>query len=120
MREFTGVGRRVVKEHIPKKHCNFDEPILSDKPFDNTNQRIYGQKLQAPMFSETYSIGKSSNPADSLPRAGKKTLMTEQAVSKNCSKTSVKHRFLFFPFESSFKIYFNNFSYLFRSQLKLP
>ena len=89
MREFTGVGRRVVKEHIPKKHCNFDEPILSDKPFDNTNQRIYGQKLQAPMFSETYSIGKSSNPADSLPRAGKKTLMTEQAVSKNCSKTSV-------------------------------
>ena len=34
------------------------------------------------MFSETYSIGKSTNPADALPKAGKKTLMTEQAVSK--------------------------------------
>jgi len=33
------------------------------------------------MFSETYSIGKSSNPADALPKAGKKTLMTEQAIA---------------------------------------
>ena len=38
------------------------------------------------MFSETYSIGKSSNPADALPKAGKKTLMTEQAVSKILKK----------------------------------
>lgn len=77
LREFTGVGRRVVKEHIPKKHCDFDTPIVSDKPYDNTNQRIYGEKLDAPMFSETYHIGKSTNPADALPKAGKKTLMTE-------------------------------------------
>lgn len=119
MREFTGVGRRVVKEHIPKKHCNFDEPILSDKPFDNTNQRIYGQKLQAPMFSETYSIGKSSNPADSLPRAGKKTLMTEQAVSKNYSKTS-EHCFLFFPSKAVSKYILTIFPIFVRSQLKLP
>ena len=33
------------------------------------------------MFSETYSIGKSFNPADALPKAGKKTLNTEKAVS---------------------------------------
>ena len=37
LREFTGVGRRVVNEHIPKKHLVFDEPIISDKPYDNTN-----------------------------------------------------------------------------------
>lgn len=77
LREFTGIGRRVVKEHIPKRHCDFDQPIISDKPYDNTNQRIYGEKLQAPMFSETYSIGKSTNPADALPKAGKKTILTE-------------------------------------------
>ena len=81
LREFSGVGRRVVREHIPKKHCNFDEPIVSDKPLDNTNQRIFGEKLHAPMFSETSTIGKAVNPADALPKAGKKTLMTEQAVS---------------------------------------
>ena len=81
LRDFTGVGRRVVREHIPKKHCNFDQPIISDKPIDNTNERIYGPKLYAPMFSETYSIGKSFNPADALPKAGKKTLNTEKAVS---------------------------------------
>ena len=37
LREFTGVGRRVVNEHIPKRHYQFDDPIISDKPFDNTN-----------------------------------------------------------------------------------
>ena len=64
------------------------------------------------MFSETYSIGKSSNPADSLPKAGKKTLMTEQAVSKILKKChfhqndgSIK--------KSSFKIYLTFFSYFF-------
>jgi hypothetical protein len=33
------------------------------------------------MFSETYQIGKSSNPADALPRVGKKNLQTEAEVS---------------------------------------
>jgi len=36
LREFTGVGRRIVREHIPKQHCNFEEPILTDKEIDNT------------------------------------------------------------------------------------
>lgn len=33
------------------------------------------------MFSETYSIGKSVNPADALPKAGKKTINTEAAIA---------------------------------------
>jgi len=34
------------------------------------------------MFSETYQIGKSSNPADALPRVGKKNLQTEAEISR--------------------------------------
>lgn len=37
LREFTGVGRRVVNEHIPKRLGQFDVPIENDKPYDNTN-----------------------------------------------------------------------------------
>ena len=53
LREFTGVGRRIVNEHIPKRHCQFDTPIINEKPCDNTTERIYGERLEAPMFSET-------------------------------------------------------------------
>ena len=65
--------RTIVKEHIPKRHLNFEEPILTDKVFDNTNQRIYGEKLPTTMISESYGIGKSHNPADDLPKVGQKT-----------------------------------------------
>ena len=61
------------------------------------------------MFSETYSIGKSTNPADALPKAGKKTLMTEQAVSKkirNLCHFSPEWRYFK---KSSFKIYLTFF-----------
>ena len=61
---FNNINRTIVKEHIPKRHLNFEEPIITDKVFDNTNQRIYGEKLDTCMFSETYTIGKSTNPAD--------------------------------------------------------
>ena len=73
--------RTIVKEHIPKRHLNFEEPITTDKVFDNTNQRIYGEKLIQPMISESYHIGKSVNPADNLPKVGYKTLQMEQEVS---------------------------------------
>ena len=52
MKDFTGEGRykfkllnifrTITKEHIPKKHLNFEEPIKTDKVFDNTHDRIYG------------------------------------------------------------------------------
>jgi hypothetical protein len=29
IRECTGEGRNVMRQHIPKKHCNFDEPIIN-------------------------------------------------------------------------------------------
>lgn len=27
LRTFTGIGRTIVREHIPKRHLNFEEPI---------------------------------------------------------------------------------------------
>ena len=36
--------RTIMKEHIPKRHLDFENPILTDKVFDNTSNRIYGEK----------------------------------------------------------------------------
>ena len=55
------MNRTIVKEHIPKKHLDFENPIQTDKVFDNTSNRIYGEKQFHPMLTETYHIGKSVN-----------------------------------------------------------
>lgn len=70
-----------MKEHIPKKHGDLENPIITDKVFDNTSNRIYGELNPQPMISETYHIGKSTNPADNLAKAGRKEKMFEQEVS---------------------------------------
>ena len=75
------VYRTIVKEHIPKRHGDLENPIFTDKVFDNTSNRIYGELKPQPMISETYHIGKSSNPADNLPKVGRKERMFEQEVS---------------------------------------
>ena len=80
MREFTGVGRTIVREHIPKRHLDFENPIKAEKVFDNTQDRIYGEKLNYPMITESYYIGKSVNPADNIPKIGKKTLGLEADI----------------------------------------
>ena len=49
---------------------------------DSTIDRIYGQLNPQPMISESYAIGKGTNPADNLAKFGKKTLAMEQAVSQ--------------------------------------
>ena len=48
---------------------------------DSTIDRIYGELNPQPMISESYAIGKGTNPADNLAKFGKKTLAMEQAVS---------------------------------------
>ena len=80
MREFTGVGRTIVREHIPKRHLDFENPIKTDKVFDSTQDRIYGEKFNYPMITESYYIGKSVNPADNIPKIGKKTLSLEADI----------------------------------------
>ena len=41
LRDCTGVGRTIPKEHIPKKHLDFENP-LKCKPAESTTDRIYG------------------------------------------------------------------------------
>ena len=65
--------RTIVREHIPKRHLDFENPIVSDKVFDNTNSRIYGAKLQTCMVPTSNDWGTGKNAADAIPRVGLKT-----------------------------------------------
>ena len=80
LRDFTGIGRSIVKEHIPKKHLNFEEPIKNDKKTDNTHDRIYGQRKDELMYTENFYYGKGQNPADALPTRGQKTSKLEKEM----------------------------------------
>ena len=80
LRTFTGVGRTIVKEHIPKRHLNFEEPILTTKRFDNTHDRIHGNRQDELMYSENYHYGKGYNKADSLPKVGLKHKRFEEEM----------------------------------------
>ena len=80
LRTFTGVGRSIVREHIPKKHLQFEEPIKNDKKFDNTHDRIHGVRMDQPMYSENYHYGRSVNPADALAKVGLKNKRLEQEM----------------------------------------
>jgi hypothetical protein len=70
-----------VKEHIPKKHLDFENPIKTDKKFDNTHDRIHGVRKDEIMDTENYQYGTSSNPADALPKYGKRTHNMEKEVT---------------------------------------
>ena len=80
LRTFTGVGRTIVKEHIPKKHLQFEEPIITTKKFDNTHDRIHGHRMDQLMYSENYHYGKGQNKADALPKVGLKNKRLEQEM----------------------------------------
>ena len=76
-----GGFRSIIKEHIPKKHLNFEEPIKHDKKFDNTHDRIHGERRDELMYTENHFYGKSKNAADDLPRKGRRTIDIEREVS---------------------------------------
>ena len=82
LKDFTGTHRTIPKQHLPKRHLDFDTKV--DRPFaeDNTQNRIYGQKLGTDFHSEAYGIGKGKNKADDLPRVGKKTAMIEREIER--------------------------------------
>lgn len=43
--------RTVTREHIPKKALDFENPIVNNKKFDNTADRIYGESKPEVMSS---------------------------------------------------------------------
>jgi hypothetical protein len=74
--------RTIVREHIPKRCGNLEEPISTTKKFDNTVSRIYGETVSEASFSTEYGhIGAGKNAADQIAKVGKKTQLAEAEVS---------------------------------------
>jgi len=90
-------SRTIVKSHIPKKHLDFDNPPKTGGPTDNTTERIYGELKPQPMVAQSGVVGSGYNPADDLPKVGRKTQNMEREVS-----------------------HYPLLNFLFRSLLKLP
>lgn len=72
LRDFTGEGRTIVREHIPKKHLDFENPIRG-KNFDNTSVRIYGEAKPEIMNTNNAEYGVGKNRADGIAKIGRKT-----------------------------------------------
>jgi hypothetical protein len=70
-----------VKSHIPKRHLDFDNPPATGGPSDNTTERIYGELKPQPMTTQSAIVGSGYNPADDLPKVGRKTQNMEREVS---------------------------------------
>lgn len=70
-----------MREHIPKRHLDFDNQIQTDKVFDNTNARIYGGKVNTNMQPTSRDWGTGRNPASDIPRVGLKTQAFEQMIA---------------------------------------
>merc|ERR1711990_856089 len=80
LKEFQGVGRTIMREHIPKRHHDFENAIVTDKVFDNTNARIYGEKLSTNMEPTSKDWGTGRNPAHLIPRVGLKNQAFEKEI----------------------------------------
>jgi len=73
LRDFTGVGRTIIREHIPKKHLDFENPIdVKGKRFDNTVDRIYGEANQQVMQTYNTQYGTGKHSAANVARFGRK------------------------------------------------
>lgn len=69
-----------MREHIPKRHHDFENAIVTDKVFDNTNQRIYGERLDTNFNPTSVDWGTGKNPAHQIPRVGLKTKNFEATI----------------------------------------
>ena len=71
--------RTVTREHIPKRHLDFENPIKG-KNFDNTSVRIYGEAKPEIMNTNNTEYGVGRNPADGIAKVGRKTQMLEKEI----------------------------------------
>jgi hypothetical protein len=70
-----------MREHIPKRHHDFENPIITDKVFDNTNGRIHGEKIPTNLVPISNVWGTGRNAADNIPRVGLKTQNLEREIA---------------------------------------
>lgn len=74
------------REHIPKKHGDLENPIVHNKQYDVTADRIHGERRDDFLKTNNHEYGKAYNPADNLPKIGRRTEMLQAQVSilHNC------------------------------------
>ncbi len=96
LRNFTGEGRYLffppkmhinqnraaVPEHIPKKTADLENPITHSKVFDNTHDRIHGQKQYELYCTHNHFYGATKNPVDDFPKTGKRHDLLESTVCR--------------------------------------
>lgn len=82
LKDFTGTSRTIAKQHIPKKHLDFEDQTVRGVNGDSTHERIHGAAVDAVMKSENNGYGRGVNKADSLPKKGKKTMTMEQEIQE--------------------------------------
>ena len=80
LKDFTGISRTIPKQHIPKKHLDFESTIERNFKEDVTYDRIHGNRVNTDFHSEAWGIGKGKNKADTLPSKGKRTANLEQDI----------------------------------------
>jgi hypothetical protein len=74
-----------MREHIPKKHLDFENPITG-KAFDNTVSRVYGEDLQQIYATNNTSYGVDKNAADGIARVGRKTSNFEAQIRQQVAQ----------------------------------
>ena len=73
--------RTICKEHIPKKHLDFENPITHSKVFDHTGNRITGESRPEIMATMNHEYGTGKNKADGFAKAGRKTNNIEHEIA---------------------------------------
>ena len=86
------VCRTITKEHIPKKHHDFDNPIHTDKVFDNTANRIYGESRPEIMTTNNTEYGTAKHSTAGITRIGRKTDMMEREIANAVAKEMQERR----------------------------
>ena len=78
--------RTVPREHIPKKHLDFENPISTDKVFDNTANRVYGESRPEIMTTNNLEYGTGKNSAAGIATIGRKTKNIEMEIARKVAE----------------------------------
>ena len=81
-------------QHVPKKHLDFENPISNNPNKIETKSRIFGENQASEMSTETKTIGTGRNPADSLPKVGKKQQDIEKLILQQVAE-EIKEKLAF-------------------------
>ena len=71
----------MAREHIPKKHLDFENPIRG-KAVERTSDRIYGESRPELMNTNNTEYGTGKNSTAGMTRIGRKNAMQEREIER--------------------------------------